>query len=108
MHVNPALNSVVHLPTMEDYVGETPLVRLQRMVPKDCGSMVLCKLEGGMSWDQLPMVGNSMKELKVRMCHFLLEDPIVVKSKTPLDLLKWMKIDIAGIWRIFLWPNYGR
>lgn len=30
--------------TMEDYVGETPLVRLQRMAPKD--SVVLCKLEG--------------------------------------------------------------
>jgi len=31
---------------MEDCVGETPLVRLQRMVPSDCGSVVLCKLEG--------------------------------------------------------------
>ena len=30
--------------SMEDCVGETPLVRLQRMGPK--GSVVLCKLEG--------------------------------------------------------------
>ena len=73
MQVNPALNSV-HLPTMEDYVGETPLVRLQRMVPKDCGSMVLCKLEGllgcfGMSWDQkLPRFGCMF------LSHFLSED----------------------------------
>ena len=34
------------MPTMEDCVGETPLVRLQRMVPRDSKSMVLCKLEG--------------------------------------------------------------
>ncbi|CAE7937513.1 cysM [Symbiodinium necroappetens] len=34
------------MPTMEDCVGETPLVRLQRMLPADSGSVVLCKLEG--------------------------------------------------------------
>lgn len=32
--------------TMEDCVGETPVVRLQRMVPNEWGSIVLCKLEG--------------------------------------------------------------
>ena len=35
------------MPTMEDCVGETPLVRLQRMVPAHSKSLVLCKLEGG-------------------------------------------------------------
>lgn len=38
--------SISKTPTMEDYVGETPLVRLQRMVPAHSKSMVLCKLEG--------------------------------------------------------------
>lgn len=32
--------------TMQDCVGETPLVRLQRMVPAHSKSLVLCKLEG--------------------------------------------------------------
>lgn len=34
------------MPTMEDCVGATPLVRLQRMVPAGSNSLVLCKLEG--------------------------------------------------------------
>ena len=31
----------------EDCVGETPLVRLQRMLPADSGSVVLCPLADG-------------------------------------------------------------
>ena len=34
------------LRTLQECVGDTPLVRLQRMLPEDCGSVVLCKLEG--------------------------------------------------------------
>eukprot|EP00438_Fugacium_kawagutii_P036543 Skav231223 [mRNA] locus=scaffold813:90488:98074:+ [translate_table: standard] len=34
------------MPTLEDCVGATPLVRLQRMVPPGSNSLVLCKLEG--------------------------------------------------------------
>jgi len=41
-----ALFDVSSMQTMEDCVGETPLVRLQRMLPADSGSVVLCKLEG--------------------------------------------------------------
>ena len=33
-------------PTLEEFVGRTPLVRLQRLGPKEGGSVVLCKLEG--------------------------------------------------------------
>lgn len=33
-------------PTLEQYVGGTPLVRLQRLGPAEGGSVVLCKLEG--------------------------------------------------------------
>lgn len=33
-------------PTLEDFVGRTPLVRLQRLGPAEGGSAVLCKLEG--------------------------------------------------------------
>ncbi len=35
----------MHFPTIEDYVGHTPLVRLQRM-PGETSNMVLAKLEG--------------------------------------------------------------
>ncbi len=35
----------MHFPTIEDYVGHTPLVRLQRM-PGDTSNVVLAKLEG--------------------------------------------------------------
>ena len=35
---------MLKMPTMEDCVGETPLVRLQRMPTPS--SLVLCKLEG--------------------------------------------------------------
>ncbi len=35
----------MHYPTIEDYVGHTPLVRLQRM-PGDTSNVVLAKLEG--------------------------------------------------------------
>lgn len=33
-------------PTVESVVGNTPLVRLQRLAPRDSGSLVLAKLEG--------------------------------------------------------------
>lgn len=33
-------------PTIESFVGNTPLVRLQRLVPEGCSSTVLVKLEG--------------------------------------------------------------
>jgi cysteine synthase B len=33
-------------PTIEDYVGKTPLVRLQRLGQNDRGNVILCKLEG--------------------------------------------------------------
>lgn len=35
----------VHFPTIEDYVGKTPLVRLQRIGQAN-GNVILCKLEG--------------------------------------------------------------
>ncbi|WP_372832135.1 cysteine synthase CysM [Pontibacterium sp.] len=35
----------VHFPTIEDYVGQTPLVRLQR-IGQGRGNTILCKLEG--------------------------------------------------------------
>ncbi|MGM0570421.1 cysteine synthase CysM [Marinobacter sp.] len=35
----------MHFPTIEDYVGHTPLVRLQRM-PGDTSNVILAKLEG--------------------------------------------------------------
>ena len=35
----------VHYPTIEDYVGKTPLVRLQR-IGQGNGNVILCKLEG--------------------------------------------------------------
>ena len=38
-------NKFNHLPTLEDYVGNTPLVRLQRLV-QNPSSVVLAKLEG--------------------------------------------------------------
>ena len=38
-------NKFAHFPTLEDYVGNTPLVRLQRLV-QNSSSVVLAKLEG--------------------------------------------------------------
>ena len=38
-------NKLTHFPTLEDYVGNTPLVRLQRLV-QNPSSVVLAKLEG--------------------------------------------------------------
>lgn len=35
-----------HYPTLADYVGQTPLVRLQRLADNDRGNVILCKLEG--------------------------------------------------------------
>ena len=35
----------MHFPTIEDYVGRTPLVRLQRL-PGETSNIVLAKLEG--------------------------------------------------------------
>ena len=37
--------SAAQYPTVEDYVGQTPLVRLQRLNPNS-SNVVLCKLEG--------------------------------------------------------------
>lgn len=37
---------VTDYPTIADYVGKTPLVRLQRIASSDRGNVVLCKLEG--------------------------------------------------------------
>jgi cysteine synthase B len=36
----------MQFPTIESTIGNTPLVRLQRMVPADSGNVVLAKLEG--------------------------------------------------------------
>lgn len=35
----------MHFPTIEDYVGHTPLVRLQRL-PGETSNVILAKLEG--------------------------------------------------------------
>lgn len=35
----------MYFPTIEDYVGKTPLVRLQRL-PGDTSNVILAKLEG--------------------------------------------------------------
>ena len=36
----------IEFPTIADYVGKTPLVRLQRMGKNNRGNVILCKLEG--------------------------------------------------------------
>ena len=36
----------IEFPTIADYVGKTPLVRLQRLGANERGNVILCKLEG--------------------------------------------------------------